>query len=118
MSNVEPVPLETICTAEPGHEIQILPPRIVPLGGPRAMDVRRVLPQRKRSLIGAWCFLDSYGPDDVAQTGGMDVPRHPHTGLATVSWLFTGQIDHLDSAGNRAVVRPGEMNLIDRKSVV
>ena len=42
MSNVEPVPLETICTAEPGHEIQILPPRIVPLGGPRAMDVRPV----------------------------------------------------------------------------
>lgn len=112
MSNVEPVPLETLCTAEPGHEIQILPPRVVPLGGPRAMDVRRVLPQRKRSLIGAWCFLDSYGPDDVAQTGGMDVPRHPHTGLATVSWLFTGQIDHLDSAGNRAVVRPGEMNLM------
>ena len=61
VSNVEPVPLETICTAEPGHEIQILPPRVVPLGGPRAMDVRRVLPQRKRSLIGAWCFLDSYG---------------------------------------------------------
>ena len=112
MSNVEPVPLETLCTAEPGYEIQILPPRVVPLGGPRAMDVRRVLPQRKRSLIGAWCFLDCYGPDDVAQTGGMDVPRHPHTGLATVSWLFMGQIDHLDSAGNRAVVRPGELNLM------
>lgn len=112
MSNVEPVPLETVCTAEPGHEIQILPPRLVPLGGPRAMEVRRVLPQRKRSLIGAWCFLDSYGPDDVARTGGMDVPRHPHTGLATVSWLFTGDIDHVDSAGNEVVVRPGEMNLM------
>lgn len=112
MSNIEPVPLETVCTTQAGEDIQILPPRTVPLGGPRAMEVQRTLPQRRRSLIGAWCFLDAYGPDDVGRTGGMDVARHPHTGLATVSWLFTGEIDHLDSAGTRAVVRPGEMNLM------
>ena len=76
------------------------------------MTVRRTLPQRERSLIGAWCFLDHYGPDDVADTGGMCVPPHPHTGLQTVSWLFTGEVEHRDSAGHHAIVRPGELNLM------
>ena len=76
------------------------------------MSVRRTLPQRSRSLIGAWCFLDHYGPDDVAGSGGMVVPPHPHTGLQTVSWLFTGEIEHRDSAGHHATVRPGELNLM------
>jgi quercetin 2,3-dioxygenase len=76
------------------------------------MNVRRTLPQRQRSLIGGWCFLDHYGPDPVAETGGMRVPPHPHTGLQTVSWLFTGEIEHRDSAGNHAYVRPGELNLM------
>ena len=92
--------------------MQILIPREVPLGGPRAMPVRRTLPSRQRSLVGAWCFLDHYGPDDVAATGGMVVPRHPHTSLATVSWLFTGEIEHRDSTGAHAIVRPGELNLM------
>ena len=87
-------------------------PREVPLGGPRAMHVRRTLPQRHRSLIGAWCFLDHYGPDEVADTGGMSVAPHPHTGLQTVSWLFTGEVEHRDSAGHHAMVRPGELNLM------
>ncbi|MGD9958215.1 pirin family protein [Nocardioides sp.] len=92
--------------------IEILTPREVPLGGLRAMTVRRTLPQRERSFIGGWCFLDHYGPDPVAETGGMMVTPHPHTGLQTVSWLFTGEIDHVDSAGNAATVRPGELNLM------
>ena len=92
--------------------VEVLTPREVPLGGPRAMTVRRTLPQRQRSLIGAWCFLDHYGPDDVADTGGMSVAPHPHTGLQTVSWLFTGEIEHRDSAGHHAMVRPGELNLM------
>ena len=61
--------------------------------------MRRTLPQRQRSLIGAWCFLDHYGPDLVSESGGMRVARHPHTGLATVSLLFTGGIANRDSAG-------------------
>ncbi|WP_068422967.1 pirin family protein [Janibacter terrae] len=93
-------------------DVQILQPREVPLGGPRAMPVRRTLPSRQRSLVGGWCFLDHYGPDDVASTGGMVVPRHPHTALATVSWLFTGEIEHRDSTGAHAIVRPGELNLM------
>ncbi|MFJ2065499.1 bifunctional pirin family protein/GNAT family N-acetyltransferase [Streptomyces albidoflavus] len=95
-----------------GGRVEVLTPREVPLGGPRAMTVRRTLPQRARTLIGAWCFADHYGPDDVARTGGMDVPPHPHTGLQTVSWLFTGEIEHRDSLGVHAMVRPGELNLM------
>ncbi|MDN5759709.1 MAG: pirin family protein [Tomitella sp.] len=101
------------CAAGPeGAAIEVITPRDVPLGGPRAMTVNRTLPQRKRSLIGAWCFVDHYGPGDVAETGGMDVPPHPHTGLQTVSWLFTGEIEHRDSKGVHATVRPGEVNLM------
>lgn len=114
MSNLERHPPELECPApEPaGAElravsVEVLAPREVPLGGPRAMTVHRTLPQRARSLIGAWCFADHYGPDDVSVTGGMVVPPHPHTGLQTVSWLFTGEIEHRDSHGVHAFVRPG-----------
>ncbi|MCB8906171.1 MULTISPECIES: pirin family protein [unclassified Streptomyces] len=93
-------------------EVEILSARDVPLGGPRAMTVRRTLPQRSRTLIGAWCFADHYGPDRVAESGGMDVAPHPHTGLQTVSWLFSGEIEHRDSLGSHAFVRPGELNLM------
>ncbi len=113
MSNLETVPEEVVCAFEKTFgDAQVLPPRAVPLGGIRAMDVRRTLPQKRRSLIGAWCFVDHYGPDLVSASGGMNVPRHPHTGLATVSWLFSGKVAHLDSAGFAAVVRPGEVNLM------
>ena len=95
-----------------GSRVEVMTPRDVPLGGPRSMGVRRTLPQRQRSLVGAWCFLDHYGPDDVAETGGMSLPPHPHTGLQTVSWLFEGELEHRDSAGNHVLVRPGELNLM------
>ncbi len=112
MSNLEDRPDEVTCEAKPGVALEIMAPRDVPLGGPRAMRVRRTLPQRHRSLIGAWCFVDHYGPDEVADSGGMSVAPHPHTGLQTVSWLFTGEIEHRDSAGHHAMVRPGEVNLM------
>lgn len=94
------------------RDVEIITSRDVPLGGPRAMTVRRTLPQRARSLIGAWCFVDHYGPDDVSQTGGMDVAPHPHTGLQTVTWVFDGEIEHRDTVGVHALVRPGELNLM------
>ncbi|HET6694423.1 MAG TPA: pirin family protein [Pedococcus sp.] len=118
MSNVETKPVETECEHTPAPQaggrpvVEALTAREVPLGGPRAMTVRRTIPQRQRSLIGAWCFADHYGPDEVAASGGMDVPPHPHTGLQTVSWLFAGEIEHRDSGGHHALVRPGEMNLM------
>ena len=115
VSNLETKPEETICdeqTGGPGGQIALLDPRDVPLGGLRAMNVRRTLPQRGRTLIGAWCFFDHYGPDDVAVSGGMNVPAHPHIGLQTASWLFSGTIEHRDSSGTHALVRPGELNLM------
>ncbi|MEZ0365378.1 pirin family protein [Mycobacterium sp. pUA109] len=118
MSNTEAHPAELRaergpCVDAAGRPVvDVLTARSVPLGGPRAMTVHRTLPQKQRSLIGAWCFIDHYGPDDVAATGGMDVPPHPHTGLQTVSWLFTGEIEHRDSGGAHARVRPGELNLM------
>lgn len=113
MSNLESRPAESVLrSGEPCSDVEVLEPRLVPLGGLRAMTVYRTLPQRSRSLVGAWCFLDHYGPDQVSETGGMQVARHPHTGLATVSWLFSGGINHLDSGGVQAEVRPGELNLM------
>lgn len=113
MSTTEKRPPDEVCTGTSGWgAVQILEPRDVPLGGPRAMTVRRTLPNRHRAFVGAWCFADHYGPDDVSVTGGMDVPPHPHTGLQTVSWLFEGEIEHRDSAGNHAMVRPGEVDLM------
>ena len=115
MSNLEKAPpelrVQSSTTAE-RPPVSVVDPREVPLGGPRAMTVRRTLPLRERSFIGGWCFVDHYGPDPVAETGGMVVPPHPHTGLQTVSWLFTGEVEHRDSAGNHAMVRPGELNLM------
>lgn len=119
MSAHEQAPTDTGRTAVTPHQataderrVEVLPAREVPLGGPRAMTVRRTLPQRERSLIGAWCFVDHYGPDEVAATGGMDVAPHPHIGLQTASWLFDGEIEHRDSLGTHAMVRPGELNLM------
>ncbi|WP_345000351.1 pirin family protein [Tsukamurella soli] len=113
MSNVEAQPAEVACSAGVANAaVEVIEPRIVPLGGPRAMTVRRTLPTRGRSMVGAWCFADHYGPDDVSETGGMNVPPHPHTGLQTVSWLFEGDVEHRDSAGVHALVLPGELNLM------
>jgi len=112
MSNLETTPAEVACTASRLEDLQVLDPREVPLGGPRAIRVRRTLPQRQRSLIGAWCFCDHYGPHDLRRSAGMDVPPHPHTGLQTISWLFSGEVEHRDSAGVHTPIRPGELNLM------
>lgn len=117
MSNLEKDPAEVL-VAEPAVDeprdaaVELLEYREVPLGGPRALTVRRTLPQKQRSLIGAWCFVDSYGPDPVNGRGAMDVPPHPHTGLQTASWLYAGEIEHRDSAGSFALVEPGAVNLM------
>jgi redox-sensitive bicupin YhaK (pirin superfamily) len=113
MSNLETRPAEQVCAAgDAGSAVEVLDARDVPLGGPRSMTVRRTIPQRQRSLVGAWCFCDHYGPDDVTASAGMQVPPHPHVGLQTVSWLFEGEILHRDSVGSQQLVRPGELNLM------
>ncbi|WP_324649423.1 pirin family protein [Georgenia sp. H159] len=112
MTNLEARPQEQVCAAGPATAIELIEPRDVPLGGPRAMTVRRTLPSRARSLIGAFCFADHYGPDDIAETGGMDVAPHPHIGLQTVTWLFSGRVLHQDALGSVQTIEPGQLNLM------
>ena len=93
-------------------KVEIIKPWAVALGPDEGLAVRRTIPTRRRTLIGGWCFLDHYGPQEVTSGKGMQVGPHPHTGLQTASWLFSGAIEHRDSAGNVAVIRPGELNLM------
>jgi redox-sensitive bicupin YhaK (pirin superfamily) len=93
-----------------GAEQLLITGRGVPLG--KTTEVMRVLPDRQVRMIGAWCFLDHYGPEDLGDRPGMQVWAHPHTGLQTVSWLLEGAVEHRDSLGSRALVRPGELNLM------
>ncbi|WP_311931740.1 pirin family protein [Microbispora sp. H11081] len=99
-------------TGEAGAEPEsvLLPGHDVPLG--RYTTVRRLLPQRPRRMVGAWCFVDHFGPDDVSGRPGMQVPPHPHTGLQTVTWLAEGEILHRDSLGNVQPIVPGQLNLM------
>jgi quercetin 2,3-dioxygenase len=112
MSDLDTRPQEYLCAGrgEGGPEELLLTARRVPLG--KTTEVARALPDRQIRMIGAWCFLDHYGPEDVSGSPGMQVWAHPHTGLQTVSWLFDGEIEHRDSLGSQAMVRPGELNIM------
>jgi redox-sensitive bicupin YhaK (pirin superfamily) len=113
VSNLEQSPIETPCGGALAVEEPVaakLAGRDVPLG--RYTTVQRVLPHRDRRTVGAWCFLDQFGPDALGDGPGMRVPPHPHTGLQTVSWLFAGEILHRDSLGSLQLIRPGQLNLM------
>ena len=75
-------------------------------------EVRRVLPSKKRSMVGPFIFVDQFGPAQLDLGAGMDVRPHPHINLATVTWLFEGAIDHRDSLGSFSTIRPGQVNLM------
>ncbi|MFK4835465.1 pirin family protein [Microbacterium sp. ZW T2_14] len=92
----------------PGPRTLLLETREVPLGGVRAMSVHRSLPQRDLPLVGAWCFLDRFGPQQTR----MRVEPHPHIGLQTVTWPYLGEVRHRDSVGSDVVVRRGALNLM------
>ncbi|MFV0287192.1 MAG: pirin family protein [Demequina sp.] len=92
----------------PGPRLIPLEAREVPLGGLRAMSVQRVLPYRDLPTIGAWCFVDRFGPQRVT----MRVDPHPHTGLQTVTWPLTGRIRHRDTLGVDTVLDVGQLNLM------
>jgi quercetin 2,3-dioxygenase len=112
MSRLDPDVVGTDGAPAPdGPGTSLLEPREVPLGGPRALLVRRTLPHKQIRTIGAWCFVDHFGPAPVAEAG-MHVPPHPHIGLQTVTWLYSGEVLHRDGLGSEQVVRPGELNLM------
>jgi quercetin 2,3-dioxygenase len=115
VSNLEPEPQEAVgggTAVADAPTIELLTGREVVLGGTRGMRVVRTLPNRDRRMIGAWCFVDQYGPEPVADSGGMRVPPHPHTGLQTVSWLVAGEVLHRDTVGSLQLIRPGQLNLM------
>jgi len=91
-----------------GPRSLLLEARDVPLGGVRGMSVHRSLPQRPLPMVGAWCFLDRFGP----QTARMRVEPHPHIGLQTVTWPFVGEVRHRDVLGSDVIVRRGVLNLM------
>ncbi|HEX2074982.1 MAG TPA: pirin family protein [Geodermatophilus sp.] len=90
--------------------LDLLPGKEVLLG--ESTRVRRLLPTLGRRMVGAWAFVDHYGPDDIASGPGMQVAPHPHTGLQTVSWLLEGEVHHHDSLGSDVRFGPGELALM------
>jgi redox-sensitive bicupin YhaK (pirin superfamily) len=110
MSNLDANPAEQDCRAkgDPGPVVELYEARDVPLGGVRGVHVMRTLPQRALPTVGAWCFLDHFGPHRTP----MNVNPHPHIGLQTVTWPFSGDIRHRDSVGSDVVVRPRQLNIM------
>ena len=88
----------------------IVAPRIVKLTTRTEVDIKRSIPQPALRRIGAWVFIDHFGP--TKQVDGMVVANHPHTGLQTVTWPLAGRVEHRDSVGSVHVLEPGQLNLM------
>ncbi|MEM1284656.1 MAG: pirin family protein [Pseudomonadota bacterium] len=91
----------------------VIIPRARDLGG---FEVRRALPSRERRMVGPFIFFDQMGPAEFLIGGGIDVRPHPHIGLATVTYLFDGEVLHRDSLGTELSIKPGELNLMSAGS--
>ena len=76
------------------------------------LKISRALPVAGRRMIGAWCFLDRFGPLSFSSGRPMDVAPHPHMGLQTVTWLLEGEVAHDDSLRSEALLRPGGVNVM------
>lgn len=87
----------------------VIDPRATDLGN---FSVRRTLPNLRKRAIGPWVFFDHMGPASFAAGNGIDVRPHPHIGIATVTYLFEGEILHRDSLGFEQPIRPGDVNLM------
>lgn len=110
MSNVT-TELEHECAATDSCDAieRVLRPRDKDLGG---FSVRRLLPTAQHKTVGPWIFFDHMGPADFPAGQGIDVRPHPHVNLATVTYLFEGEILHRDSLGSLQPIRPGDINLM------
>jgi redox-sensitive bicupin YhaK (pirin superfamily) len=87
--------------------LQVIGARERDLGG---FVVRRVLPFETRQMVGPFIFFDHMGPTQFEPGHGIDVRPHPHIALATVTYLFSGSLEHRDSLGTVRVIRPGDVN--------
>src|SRR5690606_6209649 len=88
---------------------QVLIPRARDIGG---FEVRRALPALEKQMVGPFIFFDQMGPAELLVGQGLDVQPHPHIGLATVTYLFAGELMHRDSLGTELAIKPGELNLM------
>lgn len=110
MSNTERDVEQNCDVARGGRAIDlVLKPHEKELGG---FTVRRSLPSRGLKMVGPWIFFDHMGPAEFPAGRGINVRPHPHVNLATVSYLFDGEMLHRDSLGTMQVIRPGDINLM------
>ena len=96
-------------TAAGGPVVEVAAGRVAEVG---PLTVQRVLPQRRRRTVGAWCFADHMGPIAVRAPDAVGIGPHPHIGLQTVTWLLAGELLHRDSLGSEQLIRPGQLNLM------
>ncbi len=102
---------EPDCSIQAGNDAiaLIIQPRDKDLGG---FSVRRTLPTKEQKMVGPWIFFDHMGPAEFAAGSGISVRPHPHINLATVTYLFAGEILHRDSLGSYQAITPGDINLM------
>lgn len=110
MSNLTPL-VDGDCTEDSGCGaiLKIIRPRQKDLGG---FSVRRLLPVAGQQMVGPWIFFDHMGPAFFPAGSGINVRPHPHINLATVTYLFEGEILHRDSLGSLQPIVPGDINLM------
>ena len=101
--------LECGCNLAEAPDIRVFPGKTTELGG--GLRINRALPVRGKRMVGAWCFLDHFGPLDFDRRA-MNVAPHPHIGLQTVTWLLEGEVEHKDSLNCHQIIRPGQLNLM------
>ena len=100
---------EPACESREDDVVLVIGSKPKDLGG---FSVRRVLPSPKRRMVGPFVFFDEMGPADFGPGEGIEVRPHPHIGLATLTYLFEGEIMHRDSLGYEQPIRPGAVNLM------
>lgn len=88
---------------------EIIVPRASDIGG---FEVQRALPSETRQMVGPFIFLDQMGPGEFLSNQGVDVRPHPHIGLSTVTYLFSGSLDHKDSLGHEQRILPGDVSVM------
>ncbi|KAG1388092.1 hypothetical protein G6F59_016109 [Rhizopus arrhizus] len=99
--------MSTLSDAGENQIETVVVPRTSDLGG---FSVRRAIPSAQRRTVGPFVFLDHMGPVEFDAGSGIDVRPHPHIGLATVTYLWSGAIGHRDTLGSDQVIRPGDVN--------